>query len=69
MTSQEMQEKIEEFENNGWKYLHDGQDWTSGSWYNEQLGSVNLQGGSFKWIGQAVEALEVFLKSLELCNQ
>ena len=61
-------EKVEQFESQGWKYIHDGKDWSSGVWYHEELGCVNSGGGSFSWIGKAIKALENFNKSLEMCS-
>lgn len=60
-------ERVEELESKGWKYLHDGVQWSSGIWVHDELGCVNNGGGSFRWIGDAVVALEKFLKNIEAC--
>lgn len=65
MSNNELNEKIAEFEQAGWRYQYDGQGWSSGSWYHDQIGSVNNRGGSFAWIGDAVEALDRFIHNLE----
>lgn len=61
-------EKVQMFEEQGWSYNHDGVNWTSGSWWHDDYGSINQQGGSFRCIADAVNALERFLECLELCN-
>lgn len=58
-------EKVEGFEAQGWRYQHDGMDWSSGVWLHEELGCVNNSGGSFRWIGDAIKALERFLVAWE----
>ncbi len=61
-------EKVENFEQLGWRYLHDARDWSSGVWYHDDLGCVNNGGGSFLWIGQAIKALEQFLLNIAKMN-
>ena len=42
----------------GWTYIPDPTTWSDGVWYNDEQGSVNLQGGPFPHITQAVEAMD-----------
>jgi len=62
-------EKQGEFERQGWRYLAGGDEWTSGVWYHEEIGSVNYGGAYFPSIVIAVEALERFLRNSEFLKQ
>lgn len=66
MTKLTVGEKVRVFENRGWRYNHDGENWTSGSWWHDEYGiGVNQQGGSFRCIADAVAAMERFLISVK----
>ena len=42
-------------------YLYDGLDWSSGVWTDADGDTINNGGGSFKWFGAAVAAVERFM--------
>ena len=66
MTANDMtiNERLEEYEAQGWTYIPDPTTWSGGVWYNEQMGSINNGGGTFPRINEVVEALDRFTQAI-----
>ena len=54
-------EKYEIFQQMGWSYVQDGNDYSSGFWKHNTFGFVNNGGDCFRNISDAIAALERFL--------
>ena len=60
MTAKEITAKIEEIEEQGWQFAADASTWSGGFFWHETQGFCTNQGGSFSWIGEAVDAVVRF---------
>jgi len=47
-------------DNTPFRYLYDGQDWSSGIWYSDEYGSLNSGGGSYSRMADALAGFERF---------
>ena len=60
-----LQERFDNIEAQGFRYVYDGRGWFSGIWRNDKIDCIlNYQGGSYETITEAVEAAERFINAL-----
>jgi len=65
MTSQEIIAKEQELIKEGWNWAADPSTWSGGFFWHEIQGFVTNQGGSFHWIGEAIEAVVRFQTAID----
>jgi len=65
MTSQEIIVKEQELIEEGVTWAADPSTWSGGFFWHETQGFVTNQGGSFRWIGEAIDAVVRFQTAME----